>query len=85
MPWKSNPTEGMLIGHVKKDDKAVTDAIVKVEGVDGYSLSCADGFYAVLRLKPGKYSISAVKGGGKASATDIEIKAGETMTTDLSM
>jgi len=85
MAWKKNPTEGTLIGHVKKGDKAVTDAIVKVEGVDGYSLSCADGFYAFLRLKPGKYSISAQKGGGKASATDVEIKAGATKTVELSM
>ena len=87
MSWKKNPTEGILTGQVVKEKtgKPIVDALVTVEGVDGYELSSSDGFYAIFKLKPGTYTIVAKRGGAEAKVEKVEIKPGGITTADLKM
>lgn len=86
MPWKTNPTEGFIVGYVKRStEQPVVDAYVTVEGQDGGILSCADGYFSFLWLKPGKYTLIARIGGRVAKVSDVEVKAGQFTTANLTM
>ena len=87
MSWKKNPTEGILLGHISKQKSGapIVDAYVTVEGQEKSALSSADGFYALLKLDPGTYTVKARRGGGEAIAENIEIKPGTVTTVDLKM
>jgi len=86
MTWKTKPTEGSIVGYVKRStDEPVVDAYVTIEGQDGGVLSCADGYFSFLWLKPGKYTVTARIGGRQAKVADLEVKAGEFAVANLTI
>jgi uncharacterized lipoprotein YddW (UPF0748 family) len=88
MPWKSNPTTGNIVGYVRdKFGLPVVDARVNRSG-DSYNyLSAYDGFYAILEVPAGTpVTVTATKAGkGKATASGIVVKAGETTVVTLTL
>jgi uncharacterized lipoprotein YddW (UPF0748 family) len=86
MPWKRNPQTGILIGKVVRKDNGepVTDAWIKVDGHDGTWLSSADGFFAILNLKPGPVQVNITKVDlGQATSGDITIEAGKVANVEI--
>lgn len=86
MPWKNNPKTGAVLATVvDTKGKPVVDAHVTITGEKGIALSSADGFCAVLNLKPGKVIVSAAKGkGGKTTAT-AQVSAGKAARVTLKL
>lgn len=81
MPWKSSPTTGNIIGHVKDlQGNPVLDAKVNRAGEATNYLSAADGFFSILNVPPGSaHSVSAVKAGkGSGVVSSISVTAGNT-------
>jgi uncharacterized lipoprotein YddW (UPF0748 family) len=84
MSWKKNPISGIIVGYVKDPaGDPITDAKINLSG-DSYNyLSSADGFYTILDISPGKYSISAfVEQLGEVDA-ETTITAGSVIQVDL--
>ena len=86
MPWKSAPTTGYIVGHVRdKTGAPVLDAKVNLSGDAKNYLSAYDGFYAILDVPTSTaLDVSAAKTGkGSAKATSVTLSAGETIVVDL--
>ncbi|NLD61143.1 family 10 glycosylhydrolase [Candidatus Sumerlaeota bacterium] len=88
MPWKTNPTKGIITGYVKSGDgKPITDTRIVLEndplknaaGTAPYNhLSAGDGFFAILNVPVGsEHHLTFTKKGKKtAEKKDIVVKAG---------
>lgn len=85
MPWKTNPQTALVVGGTITDSigNPVTDAVVTISG-DSYNyLSGHDGFYAVLDLSPGVYTVSAYKAGVGSAQAEVALAAGDALELDL--
>jgi len=80
MPWKTNPTTGIIIGTVTNGltGQPVTDAHISRSGLNDYvALSSEDGLYSFLLVPPGSYSVSFDKAGvGNAMVHNVEVTVG---------
>jgi len=88
MPWKDNPTTGIIQGIVRDGAtmQPVTDAWVTRSGSTYVTLSSYDGLYTILNLPPGTYTLNAIKTGiGTAQATGVVVTAGQVTTVDLTL
>lgn len=86
MPWKTNPTTGIVVGYVTDiSDNPVVDARINRTG-DSYNyLSSADGFYTILEIPSGTFHLSAQKAGlGQASASGT-LAAGQVLEINLKL
>ena len=60
LPWKQNPTTGTILGRVlTRKSKPITDAKINIPLSNYNWLSSGNGFFAILDLKPGQYSVTA--------------------------
>lgn len=84
MPWKDDAKTGHIVGRVLDADGApVTDAWVRLEGLQSVWLSSADGFFAVLHLAPGKHLVSGAHDDGPAASRTVEVTGGKTVKLEL--
>ena len=88
MPWKSNPTQGHVMGTVTfaADGRwadftqvSISGPVSRSQEVDG------TGFYAFIDLPPGSYSISASQAGYATTMTNVTIAAGGAETRDMAL
>lgn len=86
MPWKTNPTTGIVLGTVTDiADQQVVDARVTITGSSYNHLSGGDGLYAILNIAPGTYTINGSKTGVGTDSETITIAAGEVLQVDLQL
>lgn len=89
MPWKSNPTTGVIIGTVMNalTGEPVTDAQITRNGLSNYvGLSSADGLYSFLLVPPGTYSLNINKPGiGSAAVQNVVVTAGGVTRVDVTL
>ena len=88
MPWKTNPQTGTIMGVVRAPggSGSVTDAWIRRDGNEYTWLSGYDGFYAMLNVPPGTYTIRAAKYGlGGVKYTGVTVEAGKVTRADLPM
>ena len=88
MPWKEHPTTGTIIGTVRDGStlEPVTDAWVQRNGSTYVWLSAFDGFYGMLNLPPGTYTLQASKPEvGDATVAGVSVDAGEVVVVDLTL
>lgn len=86
MPWKSQPTTGIVIGEVKdaKTGQAVVDAWLRRNGSDNVTLSSGDGFFAMLNVPPGECEISATRSGaGEPVKQSVRVEAGKVVRVSI--
>jgi len=85
LPWKANPTTGIIVGHVTAPDGLpVTDAQVHAAGCTHTALSSTDGFYSFVHLPPGTYTLSATHPDYRAvSLPDVVVAAGAVVACPL--
>ncbi|GAB4326091.1 MAG: hypothetical protein Kow0059_22430 [Candidatus Sumerlaeia bacterium] len=85
MPWKSAPTDATIVGRVfDPDGDPVVDAQISRTGQTYKWLSCQDGFYAMLKVAPGTYTLTATKLGlGTASVENVNVAAGDVLEVDI--
>lgn len=80
MPWKSNPTTGIILGTVTdaSSGQPVTDAHVTRSQLSNYvALSSSDGLYSFLLVPPGTYTLTFNKPGvGNATIPNVLVAAG---------
>jgi uncharacterized lipoprotein YddW (UPF0748 family) len=86
MPWKDAPATALVAGTITNAaGEPVLDVAIRREGDEYTYLTGADGFYAILNIPPGRYTITAHKSGyghGRASRT-VEVRAGDRVRLDL--
>lgn len=89
MPWKANPSTGIIIGTVTDatTGEPITDAHVTRSGLANYvGLSSADGLYSFLLVPPGNYSLTVSKPGiGDATISGVMVTAGEVTRVDVGL
>ncbi len=86
MDWKDNPTTGVILGTIREETAldVVTDAWVFRTASSYTWLSAHDGFYAMLNVPPGTYTVSATKPGvGDAVRPGVTVGAGDVIVVDL--
>lgn len=85
MPWKTNPATGIIVGYVKDAaGKPVVDAKLNLSERSENWLSSADGYFAMLDVKPGSEKVSAAKTGvGSAEYQNLTIAAGKVSKIDI--
>ena len=86
MPWKTNPTTAITVGTITDlNGDPVVDARVNITG-DSYNyLSSGDGFYSILDIDPGTYTISAQKDGVGSVEDTVTVAAGDVIEVDLQL
>jgi hypothetical protein len=88
MPWKDNPTDGIIIGNVTATDGSgpVVDATVTRTGSSWVALSSGDGLYSFLKVPPGSYTLTFNKPGvGTRQILDVQVVAGEVTRVDVQL
>lgn len=88
MPWKSQPTEGYIMGFAKRGDQSSLDAatvtITNLNNGDARSsVTDGSGFYGGLRLAPGEYLVKAVLNNETLYSCVVNVAAGKVTTADL--
>jgi uncharacterized lipoprotein YddW (UPF0748 family) len=88
MPWKSQPTEGYIMGFARRADETALDAaevtITNLDtGVSRTTVTDGGGFYGGLRLAPGKYLVKAVLNGETLYSCAANVEAGKVATANL--
>lgn len=79
MPWKDNPTLGIIIGNVSDATSGdpIIDAHVTRNGSSYTALSSGDGLYSFLLVPPGTYTLSFDKlGVGDRTVPNVNVVAG---------
>jgi uncharacterized lipoprotein YddW (UPF0748 family) len=86
MPWKTAPTQGMLIGTVYGVDGStpVTDARITRNGSTYTALSSGDGLYSMLKVAPGTYTLTLTKSGLGTKTATATVTAGQVTRVDFS-
>ncbi len=86
MPWKTHPTVGIIVGYAKDvAGDPVVDAKIN-RSSDAYNyLSSGDGFYSIIEVPPGTYTVSAAKNGVGAASAVATIAAGQVVQIDLTL
>jgi uncharacterized lipoprotein YddW (UPF0748 family) len=85
MPWKTNPTTGIIQGFVTAIDASpIVDVQITRNGTTYTALSSGDGYYSFLLVPPGTYSLTAMKPGfPTAIETDVVVSAGGVVRRDI--
>jgi hypothetical protein len=85
MPWKQNPTTGIVIVVVKNaQGTAVMDAQVKIAGREAdVWLSSADGYCAVIDAAPGPVTLTATKTGMGSGTSSVTVQRGTSVRADI--
>ncbi|MBA3334351.1 MAG: carboxypeptidase regulatory-like domain-containing protein, partial [Acidobacteria bacterium] len=88
MLWKSQPTEGYVMGFAKRVDNTPLDgATVTITNLNTGStrttVTDGSGFYGGLKLKPGRYLVKAVLNNEMLYSCVAEVSAGTVTTADL--
>jgi hypothetical protein len=88
MPWKSQPTEGYVMGFAKRADESPLDtAIVTITNLSNSStrstVTDGSGFYGGLKLAPGQYLVKAVLKNETLYSCVANVSAGMVTTADL--
>ncbi len=78
MPWKEDRQDALIAGTITDSGgEPVLDVRVNREG-DSYNyLTGADGFYAILNIPPGTYTITANKNNVGTANVIVELEAGD--------
>jgi uncharacterized lipoprotein YddW (UPF0748 family) len=87
MPWKTNPTHGIIIGNVTGVDGTtpVMDAQITRSGSTFTALSSGDGLYSFLLVPPGTYTLTCNKNGlGSKIIPNVTVTAGQATRVDIS-
>ena len=87
MPWKSNPTQGALMGFARNSSGNVLDgAEVRIETLDGSLVRTVKtdggGFFGALKLAPGSYRAIATLGSSTVFACPSTVSAGLVTSSD---
>jgi len=88
MDWKTNPTEGILIGTATDaaTHEPVVDAQVTRSGSSYVALSSADGLYSFLKVPPGEYTLTFRKRGlPDRQLARIQVVAGQVTRVDTAL
>ncbi|MCL2330446.1 MAG: family 10 glycosylhydrolase, partial [Phycisphaerae bacterium] len=88
IPWKENPTEGMIVGTIldEQTNLPVVDAQIRRSGCDEVALSSGDGFYSFLKVPPGEYSLNVHKTGcPELQSPSFNVAAGQVVRVNVSM
>ncbi len=85
LTWKTKPETGAIIGRVlTSKSEPVTDAQVRIPLSNYAWLSSGDGFFAILDLAPGEYSVSASRNDlGSETVKRVPVRAGETSRIEI--
>jgi len=85
LTWKTKPETGAIIGRVlTSKSEPVTDAQVRIPLSNYAWLSSGDGFFAILDLAPGEYSVSASRDDlGSETVKRVPVRAGETSRIEI--
>lgn len=86
MPWKTNPTTGIIIGNVVGPDGStpVVDARITRSGSTYTALSSGDGLYSFLLVPPGTYTVTCTEPRyGTRQFVGVEVAAGQVKRVDI--
>ncbi|MCA1626231.1 MAG: family 10 glycosylhydrolase, partial [Acidobacteria bacterium] len=88
MSWKSQPTEGYVMGFAKRADASPLDAATVTitnlnTGNTRTTVTDGSGFYGGLKLTPGQYLVKAVLNNETLYSCVAEVSAGTVTTADL--
>ncbi|MBN1490292.1 MAG: carboxypeptidase regulatory-like domain-containing protein, partial [Phycisphaerae bacterium] len=87
MPWKVAPTTAIIHGFITQPGgEPVVDAHVTRTGDAGISLSTGDGFYSILLVPPGTYTLTAshMAHAGEPTAV-VSVGPGDVIRQDLEL
>ncbi len=87
MPWKSSPTEGIIMGVITDLDgvSPVVDCQIFRDGSSYTALSSADGLYSFLKVAPGTYTLTFDKNGlDVRQVGQVVVAAGEVTRVNFS-
>jgi len=78
LPWKTNPKHGILSGCVvEQSGNPIEDAFLELKDHAEKWTSSADGFFAFLKVNPGKHTLKvSVPGSPDRVYTGLEVSAG---------
>jgi uncharacterized lipoprotein YddW (UPF0748 family) len=88
MPWKDNPTQGIILGTVTDFTTGlpVTDVHVTRTGSSYTALTSGDGLYSLLLIDPGTYTLTFDKTGlGSREICNVVVGAGDVIRIDTSL
>ncbi len=88
MPWKDDPDTAIVAGTVTcQAGEPVLDVRINREGDNFNYLTGADGFYTILNIPAGTYTISAHKSGAGHGAAEetVTLEAGDVRRLDLQL
>jgi hypothetical protein len=88
MPWKDNPTHGIIIGNVvdANTSEPIVDARVTRNGSAYKALTSGDGLYSFLLVPPGSYVLTFTKSGySTRRICNVTVAAGEVKRVDTTL
>ncbi len=87
MPWKTGPAQAIIYGYVTNASSApVVDAQITRNSSNYVGLSSGDGFYALLQVDPGTYTLQAAHPAyGTTGAANVTVAAGQVVRRDLQL
>lgn len=86
LAWKDNPTTAIIHGYVTDPGgAAVVDAQLTRSGSSYVGLSSGDGFYSLLLVPPGTYTLTAAHPAYSAAGAQVTVAAGAVVRQDLTL
>ena len=86
MPWKEAPQHALVAGTVTDSQgEPVLDVRINRDGDDYNYLTGADGFYTILNIPPGTWTISAEKADVGTAQAVVELEAGDIHELNLTL
>ncbi len=87
LPWKTNPTTGIIIGNVVGADGTtpLVDVQVRRTGSTYTALSSGDGFYSFLLVEPGTYELEFTKAGLATQRASLRVAAGQVSRLNVTL
>lgn len=86
LAWKDNPTTAIIYGYVTDPGGAgVVDAHLTRSGSSYVGLSSGDGFYSLLLVPPGTYTLAASHPAYSAANAQVTVAAGDIVRQDLTL
>lgn len=88
MPWKDNPTHGIIIGNVTHalSGQPLVDVSVTRNGSGYTALSGGDGLYSFLLVPPGTYTLNFAKTAvGTRQVCNVQVAAGQVVRVNTTL
>jgi uncharacterized lipoprotein YddW (UPF0748 family) len=79
MPWKTAPTDAIVLGNVTDGTNGITDVQVTRNGSTYTALSSEDGLYSFLKVPPGTYTLTYSKAGLVGTTRQVTVTAGQVL------